>query len=376
MRSTLLQGLSLSIGASVTLVATPASADVEIAPLVMIDLSAFEGNGFAPEPAAGQLDSDDWSVTLGAEFLVDFGGTADAGSAFGYGTSPGGTDVPGIHAFDVDGAGLIGLGVQPADQTFTPGQIALRLVNNTGAEITALQVEYTVWANNDVDRANSLNLMQSTDNVDYTQVGGDFVSPAAADQNGFTPTEIVHVVTPQDPIADGAQFYLAWAGDDVSGDGSRDEFAIEAIAIRLPDACGNGILENKEACDDGNTDDGDGCAADCTLDDAGTTGADSTGADSTGADVTGADATGAEVTGNTSDSDVTTDVTGASMTDATATSPTTTSPTGGIDTDDGEDTGSGGEDEQATGCSCNSSGSAAPIMGMLGLLALVRRRRA
>lgn len=402
--SAVFYGLSILTGATLLLVAVPASADVEIAPLVLIDFSTFDGSGFAPEPAPGQLDSDDWSVTLDVGFLVDFGGTADAGSTFAHGTGPGATDVPGIWAFDVDGAGLIGLGVQPSDATFTPGQIALRLINNTGAEINEIQVEYTVWVDNNVDRSNSLNLLQSANNVAYTQVGGNFVSPAAADKNGFTATEIVHVVVPADPIADGAQFYIAWAGADVSGTGSRDEFAIEGIVIRLVDACGNGILdtgeacddglgnantaactrmcaiaacgdgfvhEGVEACDDGNTDDDDDCPADCMLE-----GADSTGADSTGADSTGADSTGVDVTGDTLDTGTDTDVTatGASMTDATATNPTTTSPTGGIDTDDGDETGSGGEDEETSGCSCNSSGNAAPIWGMLGMLVLARRR--
>lgn len=32
-----------------------------------------------------------------------------------------------------------------------------------------------------------------------------------------------------------------------------------------PPKCGNGVLETPEACDDGNLDGGDGCAADCTL---------------------------------------------------------------------------------------------------------------
>jgi len=29
--------------------------------------------------------------------------------------------------------------------------------------------------------------------------------------------------------------------------------------------CGNGVVEPPEQCDDGNNDDGDGCAADCTM---------------------------------------------------------------------------------------------------------------
>jgi len=59
-------------------------------------------------------------------------------------------------------------------------------------------------------------------------------------------------------------------GDDVIEGGNEDS----AHGLRLdvghgqtggggPEVCGNGILTSSEACDDGNTDDGDGCSADC-----------------------------------------------------------------------------------------------------------------
>ena len=41
------------------------------------------------------------------------------------------------------------------------------------------------------------------------------------------------------------------------------------IALELP-SCGDGVLDPGEECDDGNNDDGDGCAADCTVEVPGT----------------------------------------------------------------------------------------------------------
>lgn len=395
--TSLRRGLSILTGASVALVAAPAFADVDLVPLVVIDLSTFDGSGFDSEPAAGQLDSDDWAVRLDVGNVVDFGGSAGgAGSDFARGLSTGGVDDPAIWAFDVDGAGLIGLGIQPTDLAFTPGQIALRLVNNTGADITEFQVEYTIWVNNDVGRSNSLNLQESPDDVDYTQVGDDFVSPLAADRDGFVATDVVQVVTPAAPITDGSQYYIAWAGDDVGGAGpTRDEFAIEGITIRLLNACGNGIMETDEGCDDGlgnldtgactsvcavaacgdgfvqdgveecddaNVVDGDDCAADCTIEDAGTeTGADSTGADGTGS----ASDTDSAGTGSASNS-----ATGASASDSDSDTDTDG------DTDGDTDSGNGSGDGEAS-CSCRSSGGAAPVWGLLGAigLGLARRRR-
>lgn len=396
-----LRGLSILTGVGLTLVALPASADVELVPLVVIDFSAFDGSGFDPEPGAGQLDSDDWSVRLSDENILAFGESASgAGNDFARGLSTGDVDDPAIWAFDVDGAGLIALGIQPTDLAFTPGQVALRLVNNSGADITEFQVEYTVWVNNDVGRSNALNLQSSPDDETYAQVGDGFTSPAEADDNGFTATEIVEVVTPDAPIADGAQYYIAWAGDDVGGAGpTRDEFGIEGITIRLLDVCGNGLMENEEACDDGldnidtgactttcavaacgdgfvqdgveecddaNTEDGDGCAADCTNEGTATGDSGSGGADTT--DTAADDSSGSDGT-----------VSGASNSGATATSPTTTAATGDSDSDGDTDdgTGGGGEDDDSVGCSCDSSGGGAPLWGMFGLLGLgaARRRR-
>jgi MYXO-CTERM domain-containing protein len=401
MSPSLLHGLSILTGASLMLVAAPASADVELAPLVVIDFSAFDGSGFDPEPAAGQLDSDDWSIVLGPADILDFGGSQmPPGSDFARGLGTGGTDVDGIWAFDVDGAGLIALGVAPNEDIFTPGMMILRLANNTGGDVAEFQVEYTVWVNNDQDGASTFDLMQSPDNdpdgAGYTLVGDSFESTAAADAMGFVATDFVEVVTPAAPIGDTSQYYIAWAGADVGMPTDRDEFGVEGITIRLLNVCGNGLMEDDEACDDGldnadtaactstcavaacgdglvqdgveecddgNTDDGDGCAADCT-EEAATTDTD----------------TDTDSGGSGSDTDGDTDPgtgTSASATDASATSPTTTSPTttAGSDSDtDGDD---GGADDDESGCACRSSGGDTPVWGMLGMLVLglVRRRR-
>ena len=154
-------------GAGLMLGATPAAADVAFAPMVVIDFSEFDGTGFSPIPAAGQLDTDDWSVDLGEGAFIPFGGT-HFGTDFTRGLSTGGVNSTGIWAFDVDGAGLIAFGVQPTDASFTPGMLILRLVNNSGVPISGFQVDHTVWVYNDRQRSNSFELMASVDNVTFT----------------------------------------------------------------------------------------------------------------------------------------------------------------------------------------------------------------
>lgn len=393
-----IRGLSLFAGVGVALATQPALADVDLAPVVQIDLSAFDGSGFDPEPAAGQLDSDDWSVQLSGSSVLDFGGTAGgAGSDYARGLSTGNVDDPGVWAFDIDGAGTIAFGIQPTDLAFTPGRVVLRLVNNTGADITDVQVEYTLWVNNDVGRSSTVSLEHSADNMAYTAIGEPIVTPMAADRDGFVGTDVVEVITPETPIPDGGVYYISWSGDDAGGAGpARDELGIEGITFRLLDVCGNGLMDKGEECDDGlmnadtaactstcttavcgdglvqegveecddmNTDPGDGCAADCTVEvdpgtssgsDGGTTAADSGSAS--------ASASGADTSGG----------------DASASASATASATAGSDdSGGGSDEGTGGEDDGSGGCVCNSSGGGNPLWAAFGAfgLALLRRRR-
>lgn len=55
-------------------------------------------------------------------------------------------------------------------------------------------------------------------------------------------------------------------GSDDGGSGGIGGSAIEGGSGGAVDLCGNGELDDGEACDDGNTDSGDGCASDCTWD--------------------------------------------------------------------------------------------------------------
>ncbi|MBX7084217.1 MAG: DUF4215 domain-containing protein, partial [Nannocystaceae bacterium] len=364
-----------------------------------IDLSGFDGSGFAPDPAPGQLDSDDWSVRLSDISVLDFGGAGGGGGTeYGRGSSPGDVDSPGVWAFDVDGAGTIALGIQPSDSTFTPGEIKLRVVNDTGVDIPAIQIEYTVWFRNDVERSSWILLQQSPDDATYTPVGNPIDSPGAPDDNGFVADELVELITFDPPLADGAQYYLEWAGDDVpGGSGPRDEFGIEGITLRLLGICGNGLADEGEecddglmnldtaactttctmascgdgfvhagveTCDDGNTDPGDGCAADCTTEGEPGSSSSSSGA----ADTSAGEGGSGSASGSGGD---------ASATAASASASATATAGGESSGSGGTDESTGGQDDGTGGCGCNGSGSGSgpwPVLAVVGL-SLARRRR-
>ncbi len=196
-----------------------------------VNSGVFAGSGFAPSPSAGQLDSNAWIITGMADGDTTFGGTFTSGDHARGSDVGGGVTTGGTYAFDV-GSSDFALGVQPIGSDFTPGTIVLRIINNTGITVNSVSVSYEAWVNNDQARANSFNFSYSTDNSSYTDVGAlDITSTAAADASGFVQND--RSTTISVTLTDGEDLYIRWSGDDVSGSGSRDEFAIDDITVNM-----------------------------------------------------------------------------------------------------------------------------------------------
>lgn len=196
------------------------------------NFDTFADAGFDSNPAAGQLDSDLWVVTGLSDGDGTFGGS-HIGGDFARGLSNGGVGTGGIYAFDVGGGNTI-LGIQSGGNDFTPGDIILRLQNNTGSTITQLDVSYDIWYLNDQPRANALNISHSPDDLTYTPVATlDFTTPELTDALGWQSTPRSITLTGLN-IPNGSYFYLKWTGNDVSGGGSRDEFGLDNVQVSVP----------------------------------------------------------------------------------------------------------------------------------------------
>lgn len=200
----------------------------------VIDFTGYTGAGFAPSPAAGQLDSNTWSVTGMSDGDLAFGGTGDSGD-FARGSNDGGTGTGGFYNWnhaDING-GTGSFGIQPGGSDWTPGDLILRINNQTGAPITEIEVSYEVWVYNDQDRSNSLNFSHSADNGTYIAVPSlDYASPLAQDAAPvWSKTDRAGTLTGLN-IAPGGDYYLRWTGDDIGGAGARDEFALDNISVR------------------------------------------------------------------------------------------------------------------------------------------------
>ncbi len=205
-----------------------------------VNNGAFTGTGFQSSPTAGQLDSDAWAVTGWSNGNLAFGGTqTTAATDYTRGITGGGVTTGGIYGYDVDatvGGVNRALGIQPGGSDWAPGTLTLRVQNSSGSPIASVSVDYTVYVRNDQGRANSFNFSYSTDNTTYTSVASaDLTSTATLDALGLVSNSRSVSVTGL-TVTDGSFFYLQWSGADVSGAGSRDEFALDDIDISVTGA--------------------------------------------------------------------------------------------------------------------------------------------
>jgi hypothetical protein len=195
----------------------------------VFDAQATSG---ATSPAAGQLDLDAWDMlvdgtpTAAQTTPATYPGTLAAGN----GINTGGTTTTGFNAAYI--SGNVALGFQPSGSNFTAGSITLRVQNNTGVTLNEFAVLFDASVFNDMDRENSISLYYSTDNSTYTsQTGATVNSPAALDAAPVWVTTPVSTTITGVTVANGDFIYLRWVLDDVSGSGTRDEFALDNISV-------------------------------------------------------------------------------------------------------------------------------------------------
>ncbi|MFQ3609800.1 MAG: fibronectin type III domain-containing protein, partial [Chloroherpetonaceae bacterium] len=197
-----------------------------------VNNDVFNGSGFQPSPGAGQLNSNAWAMTGWSDGSLAFSGTQVSGD-FARGNTTGPVTTGGVHALN-DGGNRRFL-IQPAASDWAPGTLTLRIQNNTGAPLRQIDVAYDLFIRDDQPRANSFNFSYSTDDATYTSVPSmNYTSPAAATNTfflvgGSSPSRRIRI-TGLD-IPNGEYFYVRWSGNDVTGTGARDEFALDNIAV-------------------------------------------------------------------------------------------------------------------------------------------------
>lgn len=195
-----------------------------------VNNGGFTGSGIESSPSLGQLDSDAWLIEGMSDGNTTFSGSHSTGD-FANGQSTGQSSSGGLYAFEVSSKNYA-LGVQPTGSDFNPGAIILKVVNATGSAITELNIFYKIYVFNDQNRSNSFNFSYSLDNSSYTNLTDlNFASTEIADVSpqwkGYGKVVTLNSLN----VANNDAIYLKWFGEDISGSGSRDEFALDDITV-------------------------------------------------------------------------------------------------------------------------------------------------
>lgn len=197
-----------------------------------VNESYYQGDGFVPDPSAGQLDSDAWATQGMSNGDSDFG-DSNTDNDFARGLEPGGVITGGFYSFETT-PGNYTFGIQPGGTDWTPGSVTLRIQNNTGFPMFSIDLAYVIFVLNDEARSSSFNFSHSPDNITYIDEPSlDYVSPTDADTDPVWVANNKSITLTGFYIADGEYYYLRWSGNDVSGTDRRDEFGLDDITINV-----------------------------------------------------------------------------------------------------------------------------------------------
>lgn len=197
-----------------------------------VNEETFAGTGFHPTPASGQSDSDSWAIEGLSDGDLIFGGIGVNG-AFAKGQNSGGVTQGGIYSFEVDTDNRA-LGFQPSSLNLSPGSITLKAKNNSGFTLERLKFSYLLWVYNDQNRSNRIELSYSMDDITYFNIPGSVYFSDGSQDLYPSWQAIPYTFTIENlSVLPGAFLYIKWTTEDASGSGSRDEFAIDDITLRI-----------------------------------------------------------------------------------------------------------------------------------------------
>lgn len=195
---------------------------------VTLDFSNYTGTGVSANPTIAQLHSLNWAFSGMSDGQLLHGETNTTGD-YAQGTSTGGVTTTGLYAFDVNGNTAFGLQADGTD--FDGGKAVLRLQNQTGSTITAIQVAYNLFVFNDQNIASTINLEYSTDGINYTTATDfAFTSPTTSTGAAWSSANARSGFISGLRLGGGSFLYLRW-DNTLSAAAEADEIAIDDIQV-------------------------------------------------------------------------------------------------------------------------------------------------
>jgi len=194
------------------------------------NFTGFTGGGFAPVPAAGQIDSDIWRV-VGLSDITNpaYGFTATTGD-FARGTIT--TNDPttaGVYSISGNAAMVL----QPTGGELEAGGfIEARITNTSGSTATGFDVGFDWVYRNNADRASALEFSYSTDGTNFITVpAAAFTTPGALATGATFTLQNETLSLSGLSVANGGFLYMRWTHVSSTGSGNRDEFGIDNVTV-------------------------------------------------------------------------------------------------------------------------------------------------
>ncbi|MBL4583255.1 MAG: hypothetical protein JKX83_01435 [Pseudomonadales bacterium] len=197
------------------------------------NFSGFDGSGFAINPNTGQLHSEVFRVTGLSHGDGTFAATYDIGD-FARGSSNGGVTTGGVYAFDIsngNGSPNVALGIQQTSSDLTPGDISLRIINQSSATIHSIDIQFDLFELNNAGRSSVVEFEYAMGDENSYNSLAVFNSNEAADANASWAGVLESISLSSINWAAADPLFLRWSFDDLAGSGSRDEFAIDNITV-------------------------------------------------------------------------------------------------------------------------------------------------
>jgi hypothetical protein len=196
-----------------------------------INNGCFQGLGISSTPEEGQLNSNGIILNGFSDGNMIFGGDYTSGD-FARGTSTGFKTTGGIYAFEVESNNKA-IGIQPGETDFTPGEIILKIHNNSGLTTQYLKLNYDVWVLNNEDRSSNFSFSIGSNNIDFSPISALDISTETNANTVAIWEKTTKSITISNTINNGDFCYLMWSSNDNGGSGSRDEIALDNIQIQL-----------------------------------------------------------------------------------------------------------------------------------------------
>ncbi|WP_462251960.1 T9SS type A sorting domain-containing protein [Ekhidna sp.] len=196
------------------------------------DLSTFTGTGFTPgSVTSGSLDSDIWGVDFDNDGTMDanFGDTNTGGDYTGSSANQynaGAFDRKSFYAYTF---GVTRIGVQLANTGNGDVALIMRIQNNTGGDITTLDIAYDVQSRISAGgTSGDLEFWHSADNISYTEITSMRRTRTLTTSWGDNEDNVSGTISTT--ISNGDFYYLKWVFTEST---STNEAAIGIYDIEL-----------------------------------------------------------------------------------------------------------------------------------------------